>query len=80
MVDDLSEQYLVDCAYGHHYIDNGHNFGAHGCDGASTPTYFDYLNITNNGHHLKGYFLVIYVPIITHAMVFSKIIPFPVQF
>ena len=63
-MDDLSEQYLIDCAWGHQYIDNGHIFRAYGCNGASSPSYFDYLNITNNGHHLKGNLLIIEVSLI----------------
>jgi len=42
---DLSEQHILDCAYGHTYIDeDGQPWSAFGCMGAWPQAYFDYLN------------------------------------
>merc|ERR1712058_214819 len=43
MADDLSEQHILDCAYGHEFIDAGYVWGADGCDGAWPETYLDWL-------------------------------------
>jgi len=45
--DDLSEQFLVDCAYG--YDDGG--FDAQGCQGAWPQAYYAYLYEQTNGQH-----------------------------
>jgi len=47
--DDLSEQFLVDCANG--YSVGG--FGAYGCEGAWPQAYFAYLHKEVNGYHQK---------------------------
>jgi len=38
MANDLSEQHLLDCAYGHYAVDADGSWGAFGCDGAG-PTH-----------------------------------------
>jgi len=49
MIDDLSEQYLVDCANG--YSVDG--FDASGCQGAWPQAYFGYVKDKHSGHHLN---------------------------
>jgi len=50
MYDDLSEQYLVDCAADHYYHDSDEGyFGAHGCDGAWIQAYIDYMAKKHHG-------------------------------
>ena len=46
-IDDLAEQFLVDCAYGYSYD----GFDAQGCDGAWPQAYFGYLSEETNGQH-----------------------------
>merc|ERR1711942_15033 len=50
MADDLSEQHILDCAYGHVFIDAGYVWGADGCDGAWPETYLDWLR-TEDGYN-----------------------------
>merc|ERR1712055_756220 len=45
---DLSEQHIVDCAYGHTYNDESGSWGASGCNGAWPITYIDWLSRRNN--------------------------------
>merc|ERR1712141_117643 len=49
MIDDLSEQYLVDCANGYEHD----GFTAEGCQGAMPVAYFAYLADKHNGHDLN---------------------------
>ena len=57
MIDDLSEQYLVDCANGYSFEENGMEWTADGCAGAWPMPYFDFLKKTNGGKILrKKYF------------------------
>ena len=46
-VDDLSEQYLVDCALGYEHD----GFGAFGCQGAWPQAYFAYIANHAGGRH-----------------------------
>merc|ERR1711962_253397 len=43
MVDDLSEQHIIDCAYKHFVNDDQGSWGAYGCDGAWPVAYLDWL-------------------------------------
>jgi hypothetical protein len=45
LFDDLSEQFLVDCAYNHYFGE----WGAFGCNGAWPQAYFDYLETVSGG-------------------------------
>ena len=45
MIDDLSEQYMVDCANGYEHD----GFTASGCQGAMPVAYFAYLADKHNG-------------------------------
>jgi cathepsin L len=49
LYDDLAEQQLVDCAYGHSYHDNHGNWAAHGCQGAWPQAYYDWLKLSVGG-------------------------------
>ena len=49
MVDDLSEQYLVDCAMGYSFEEGDMEWTADGCAGAWPMPYFDFLKTTNGG-------------------------------
>lgn len=54
LYDDLSEQFILDCGYGHEYHDSSEGwFGAYGCDGAWTFVYFDYLINHHGGRHYR---------------------------
>jgi len=48
--DDLSEQYILDCAYGHWYFSIHGIFPCKGCQGASAVSYMDWLRKNNDGH------------------------------
>jgi len=43
MANDLSEQHLLDCGYGHYAVDADGSWGAFGCDGAWPNAYWDYI-------------------------------------
>jgi len=43
MVEDLSEQHILDCAYNHHVSDDAGTWGAYGCSGAFPNVYYDWL-------------------------------------
>jgi len=43
MADDLSEQHLLDCAYGHVFTDDSGSWEADGCDGAFAQAYLDWI-------------------------------------
>merc|ERR1712110_912481 len=49
LYDDLSEQHLMDCAYGHNYYDSEGAWGAFGCDGAWPQSYYDWIINKNAG-------------------------------
>lgn len=49
LYDDLSEQFLVDCAMNHYFGE----WGAFGCSGAWPQAYFDYLETVSNGYTQK---------------------------
>ena len=53
MIDDLSEQYLVDCANGYSFEENDMEWTADGCAGAWPMPYFDFLKKTNGGKILS---------------------------
>ena len=53
MIDDLSEQYLVDCANGYSFEENDMEWTADGCAGAWPMPYFDFLKKTNGGKILR---------------------------
>ena len=50
LYDDLSEQHILDCAYGHLYEDDDGYWGADGCEGAWPQAYFDWLKVTSSWH------------------------------
>jgi len=49
LYDDLSEQHLMDCAYGHNFYDDEGAWGAFGCDGAWPQAYYDWIVNKNGG-------------------------------
>jgi len=49
LYDDLSEQHILDCAYGHNYIDDDGYWSATGCQGAWPQAYYDWLQHDDNG-------------------------------
>jgi len=55
MDDDLSEQHIVDCAYGHIFSDDYGSWSANGCNGAWPVAYTDWLSNEYNqeeaGYH-----------------------------
>merc|ERR1739844_328062 len=55
IIDDLSEQYLVDCANGYSFEENDMEWTADGCAGAWPMPYFDFLKKTNGGYHEQEY-------------------------
>jgi len=55
MQDDLSEQHIVDCAYGHVYNDKQGSWGASGCNGAWPVTYIDWLIKGKQNQQEAGY-------------------------
>ena len=48
LYDDLSEQHILDCAYGHNYEDDDGYWGADGCEGAWPQAYYDWLQVTSS--------------------------------
>jgi len=55
MDDDLSEQHIVDCAYGHIYNDDEGSWSATGCQGAWPVAYIDWLNNGKKNQEEAGY-------------------------
>jgi len=55
MDDDLSEQHMLDCAYGHVYNDEYGSWSAHGCQGAWPVAYFDWLIKGKQNQEEVGY-------------------------
>lgn len=54
MVDDMSEQHILDCAYNHVYNDADGSWGAFGCDGAWPQTYLDWLEINGEYNQMES--------------------------
>jgi len=56
MVDDLSEQHIMDCAYGHEFVDeDGVGWGVYGCDKGWLVAYFDWLAEGRKNQKENGY-------------------------
>jgi len=55
MDDDLSEQHIIDCAYGHIYNDDKGSWGAYGCQGSWPVAYMDWLYKGKQNQEEAGY-------------------------